>query len=90
MNALTKIVAAGEAVVPEMDDVLVHVRFLPSSEIFTIDAKPEHLTPREWFERLYMGVPQHYYTRANGRGFFRMPRATFEAMTDAPPARDAA
>lgn len=78
MNALAKIVQSQTERQP--DDVLIHVRFQPNAEIFTIDAKPEELSPRDWFNRLYMGVPQHYQTLANGRGFFRIPRMTFEAL----------
>ncbi|MFG1479466.1 hypothetical protein V5F53_12485 [Xanthobacter sp. V4C-4] len=62
------------------EDVLIHVRFLPSAEIFTIDAKPGSLTAREWFNRLYLGLPQYYRTLANGRGFFRIPRPAFDAL----------
>lgn len=78
MNALARI--AQSEVAPQPDNVLIHVRFHPNAEIFTIDARPEHLTAREWFNRLYMGVPQHYQTFANGRGFFRIPQPIFEVL----------
>ncbi|MET3352880.1 hypothetical protein V5F34_06135 [Xanthobacter autotrophicus] len=78
MNALAKIDQSQSE--RQHDDVLIHVRFHPSAEIFTIDAKPDELSQRDWFNRLYMGVPQHYQTLANGRGFFRIPRMTFEAL----------
>jgi len=64
----------------QSSDVMVHVRFWPSAEIFTIDAKPESLSPREWYEKLYMGYTQYYHTRANGRGFFRIPRPVFDTL----------
>lgn len=78
MNAVTKIADTDAQVQP--DDVLIHVRFLPSAEIFSIDARPDAMSARDWFERLYMGAPQHYQVRAGGRGFFRIPRLTFEAL----------
>lgn len=81
MNALTKINEAGAE--QQKDEVLIHVRFHPNAEIFTIDALPEGLTQRAWFNRLYMGVPQHYRTLANGRGFFRIPRVAFEQLAHA-------
>lgn len=78
MNALTTIAETKAARQP--DNVLIHVRFLPSADIFSIDALPEGVSPRDWFNRLYMGVPQHYQTLAGGRGFFRIPRLAFEAL----------
>ena len=29
------------------DDVLIHVRFHPNAQIFTIDSRPEHISPRK-------------------------------------------
>ncbi|MDQ0504668.1 hypothetical protein [Xanthobacter agilis] len=60
--------------------VMIHVRFWPSAEIFTIDGKPDNLSPREWYNKLYLGYTQYYQTRANGRGFFRLPRPVFNAL----------
>lgn len=80
MTALAKIVEPAVALSSANEDVLIHVRFLPSAEIFTIDGRPHSLSPREWFNRLYMGVPEHYRALANGRGFFRIPRPAFEAL----------
>jgi hypothetical protein len=62
------------------DDVLIHVRFAPNAEVFTIDQLPPGLTGREWFERLTKAASQHYATFAGGRGFFRIPRSTFEGI----------
>lgn len=78
MNALTKI-AETEAL-PQPDNVLIHVRFLPSAEIFSIDAQPQDMSARDWFNTLYMGAPQHYQTLAGGRGFFRIPRLAYESL----------
>ncbi len=81
MTALAKIVEPTTAFVEEPSEVLIHVRFWPSAEIFTIDGRPEAMTDRDWFNLLYMGVPEHYQTLANGRGFFRIPRPTFDQLT---------
>lgn len=62
------------------DEVLVHVRFLPNAEIFSIDEKPENLSAKEWFNRLLGAASPHYQVLAGGRGFFRIPRASFEAI----------
>jgi hypothetical protein len=62
------------------DEILVHVRFLPNAEIFSIDEKPESLSAREWFNRLLAAASPHYQVLAGGRGFFRIPRASFEAI----------
>lgn len=80
MTALAQIVEPTVALGNPSEEVLIHVRFLASAEIFTIDGKPGSLSPREWFNKLYMGVPQYYRTLANGRGFFRIPRPAFDAL----------
>lgn len=61
-------------------DVTIHVRFLASAEIFTIDGKPDSMSPREWYNKLYMEYTQYYQTRANGRGFFRLPRPVYDTL----------
>jgi hypothetical protein len=66
------------------DEVLVHVRFYPNSEVATIDGRPDQLTPREWFERLHAAASQHYQSFAGGRGFFRIPASTYDAISRAP------
>ncbi len=63
------------------EDVLLHVRFAPNAEISTIDRRPPDLTAREWYERLLKAASQHYATFAGGRGFFRIPRSTFDAIS---------
>lgn len=62
------------------EDVLIHVRFFPSSEINTIDGKPAHLTADQWYKRLFEMARPHYRTFAGGRGFFRIPRPEFESI----------
>lgn len=85
MSALAKVQIIEEvakspiALVEPSAEVLIHVRFQPNADIFTIDAQPKDLAPKAWFEKLYMTFPQHYRTLANGRGFFRIPRDAFEA-----------
>lgn len=80
MTALATITEPTVAIGGKADEVMIHVRFLPSAEIFTIDAKPESLSPREWYNKLYMGYAQYYQARANGRGFFRLPRPVFDTL----------
>lgn len=62
-------------------DVLIHVRFFPNSEIDSISEKPANLSAKEWFERLLDLAGPHYQTFAGGRGFFRIPRLCFEAIS---------
>jgi hypothetical protein len=62
------------------ENVLIHVRFKPSGEVFTIDACPSDLSADDWFLRLIGGASDHYRSFAGGRGFFRVPRERFEAL----------
>jgi hypothetical protein len=66
-------------------DVLVHVRYRPDGEIFSIGEKPERLSASQWLKHLFAMASPHYQTLAGGRGFFRIPRETFEALTRLPP-----
>jgi len=59
------------------DDVLIHVRFHPNADIFSIDKCPEHVSSRDWFNRLREAAPETYQVLAGGRGFFRIPRSRF-------------
>ncbi len=65
-----------------LDDVLVHVRFHPNGEIFSIGERPARLGAREWLTYLLQMASPHYQTFAGGRGFFRIPRPKFEAMLE--------
>jgi hypothetical protein len=60
------------------DDVLIHVRYHPNADVSTIDACPEHLSPKEWLAHLWTAAPQHYLGLSGGRGFFRIPRSAYE------------
>jgi hypothetical protein len=79
MSALAKRVVheVTEANEPE---VLIHVRFHPNADIAMIDEQPRHLTAHEWFTRLCEGANNHYRALAGGRGFFRIPRSTYDAI----------
>jgi hypothetical protein len=82
MSALAKVVEPEVEI--EEKPVLIHVRFMPSGDIFTIDAVPEKMMAKAWLQKLQTGAPQYYQTLAGGRGFFRIPRATYEQiMADA-------
>jgi len=86
MSALAKLAVVPFPASPEKkpDEVLVHIRFYPNSEVATIDGRPDQLTAREWFERLHAAASRHYQTFAGGRGFFRIPRSTYNAISRAP------
>ncbi|CCE06943.1 conserved hypothetical protein [Bradyrhizobium sp. STM 3843] len=79
---LARALPVGDAVAPSpaMEDVLIHVRFFPSSEINSIGERPAHLTADAWYKLLLERARPHYQTFAGGRGFFRIPRPRFEAI----------
>lgn len=81
MNALAKMAAPAVRVEPVAEDVLIHVRFQPNAEIFTIDRLPGNLTPKVWFNRLTEAASSHYRVLAGGRGFFRIPRSLFDTIS---------
>jgi hypothetical protein len=64
----------------KQDDVLIHVRYHPNSDVYIIDRLPEHLSPKDWLAYLWMAVPERYLGLSGGRGFFRIPRDTFDAL----------
>ena len=77
MNALAQpIVAEASAT----DDVLIHVRFEPNADIFTIDRLPAGQSGKAWFDHLYANAAAYYRTFANGRGFFRIPASVFATL----------
>lgn len=82
MSALAKRVELPVEEVPaqKVDDVLIHVRFNPNADVFTIDRLPAGESPKAWFERLYTNAAPYYRTLANGRGFFRIPAAVFATL----------
>ena len=71
---------APEAFVATVPDMLIHVRYSPNAEIFFIDARPERKTARDWLNLLLDQAPDCYQTLAGGRGFFRIPRARYDAI----------
>jgi hypothetical protein len=81
MSALAKR-AVRVAVVPEVKEpeVLIHLRFNAAGDVTTIGEKPEHLSVFEWYKLLREGASNHYQTFAGGRGFFRIPQSTFDAI----------
>ncbi|MCF2521745.1 hypothetical protein [Bradyrhizobium sp. G127] len=87
MTALVRLAVPSEEAETKASDVLIHVRYTPSAEIFFIDALPAHLTPREWLDRLLAGASDYYQVLAGGRGFFRIPCKIFEVIS--PPALSA-
>jgi hypothetical protein len=45
-----------------------------------IDERPQHPSLHAWYTRLCEGAYNHYRGLAGGRGFFRIPRSTFDAI----------
>jgi hypothetical protein len=62
------------------DEVLIHIRHLPSGEILTIDSLPPQLTAPEWRRLLLEKASKYYQTFANARGFFRLPRNVYNSL----------
>jgi hypothetical protein len=79
MNALARRVVH-EVIQAKEPDVLIHLRFNPSGDVVSIGEQPQHLTVYEWYTRLCEGACNHYRALAGGRGFFRIPRSTFDAI----------
>lgn len=69
-----------ETTTARTEDVLIHVRYMPSGEIFSIGERPARLDAKQWLAHLFDAASFHYQTLAGGRGFFRIPRAEFDAL----------
>ena len=66
---------------PSPDDVLIHVRFHPNADLAWIGADPPaNVSPLDLYKHLRMEAPDHYRALAGGRGFFRIPRAIYDAI----------
>lgn len=84
MSAAAARVIETEAPVNEKrDDVLIHVRFMPSGAVFTIDGVPETMKADAWHKALQIAASQYYQALAGGRGFYRIPRATYTSILEA-------
>lgn len=75
-----EVVAIHRAGAEKADDVLIHVRFHPNSDVSMIDQTPAHLTPKDWLAVLWTAVPDCYRGLSGGRGFFRIPRDAFDVI----------
>jgi hypothetical protein len=63
------------------DDVLIHIRFHPNADIASISVEPpKHLNWKDLYTHLRMEAADYYRGLAGGRGFFRIPRATYDAI----------
>lgn len=71
---------APETVIAAVPDTLIHVRYAPNAEILFIDARPESKSARDWLNLLFDDASDCYQTLAGGRGFFRIPRARYDAI----------
>jgi hypothetical protein len=79
MSALAKRVV-NEVTQAKEPDLLVHVRFHPNADIAMVDERPQHISLHEWHTRPCEGASNHYRALAGGRGFFRIPRSTFDPI----------
>jgi len=77
---MLKVVQSGDQSHKIGDEVLIHVRYLASGEIMTIDKCPAQLTAQEWRDLLLTEASTYYQTFAGGRGFFRLRRHVYEAV----------
>ena len=77
---MLKAVKSGGQSPVAVDEVLIHVRYLASGEIMTIDKCPVQLTAQEWRDLLLTEASKYYQTFAGGRGFFRLPRHVYDAV----------
>jgi hypothetical protein len=66
---------------PRPDDVLIHIRFHPNADIASVSVEPpEHISLKDLYTHLRMEAYDYYRGLAGGRGFFRIPRATYDAI----------
>lgn len=77
---LARVLDHDVASIPAVENVLIHVRFFANSEINSIGEKPANLTADAWYNLLLAKARPYYQTFAGGRGFFRIPRPSFEAI----------
>lgn len=69
-----------------VQDVLIHVRYRPDGDIFSIGEKPSSVSASQWLKHLLATASSHYQTLAGGRGFFRIPPDRFATLMKQLPA----
>lgn len=62
------------------DETIVHVRFAPDGQVVEIGARPQSLTPQQWFNWLSANAGTHYRTLAGGRGVFCLPPSDVDML----------
>jgi hypothetical protein len=63
------------------DDVLIHIRFHPNADVAWIGVEPPaHISWKDLYVHLRMEAADHYRGLIGGRGFFRIPRAKYDAI----------
>lgn len=80
MAAAAKLKTPIPQAVEKEEEILIHVRYQPNAEIFSIDLCPDGVSPRDWLNRLLEKASDRYQMLAGGRGFFRIPRSRFDAI----------
>jgi hypothetical protein len=80
INMSAQILALKPAADAQKDEVIIHVRYHPNADCAMIDECPEHLNPKQWLAHLWAAAPDYYLGLMGGRGCFRIPRDTYEAI----------
>lgn len=61
-------------------EVVIHVRFHPTGLVNTINQRPDHISPQDWFDRLCRAAPSTYQPLSGGRAAFRIQSPVFDAI----------
>jgi hypothetical protein len=64
------------------EGTMIHVRFAPDGSVTEIGARPETLSPQEWFNWLSRNAADCYKALAGGRGYFRLPPGDLDRHRD--------
>lgn len=60
--------------------VMIHVRFAPDGQVTEIGERPAALSPQAWFNQLSQRAGNDYQALSGGRGIFRLPRPSLDAL----------
>jgi hypothetical protein len=64
-------------------ECLIHVRFNPNGTVADIGELPQSTPAQDWFKYLSYNTSNSYQALAGGRGLFRIPRSTVDALKTA-------
>tara|TARA_B100000780_G_C21015465_1_gene406792 strand:+ start:92 stop:304 length:213 start_codon:yes stop_codon:yes gene_type:complete len=63
-----------------MENATIHVRFAPNGTVTEISARPDALTPQQWFNWLSGNAANAYRAYAGGRGVFKLNEGELEQL----------